>query len=311
MPEGLSLGRQSSTKMRRIEFKQAQQGIALVLVLWVLTLLGVIATSFAKSMHTETELARQLTLSAQAQALAEAGIYRGIVDLLMLRRNPLVKWQANGSVYKTIKMGQGKVQIAIQDEAGRIDLNSAQEPLLNALLLASGMDEQVRATLVDAIIDWRDPDNLRRLHGAEDEEYQAAGLTYGAKDGPFNSVEELNQVLGMTPALYRRLAPALTVHSHQPNVDINFASAAVVQALEAGEAAQAGIGTDYKSILGKTANLGTPRPPRGTLVSAGSGTYTLRATAKVYGTVAEIVATIKLDGGSNQPYSVISWREEK
>src|SRR5918996_1204136 len=150
------------TKMRRIELKQAQQGIALVLVLWVLTLLGVIATSFAKSMHTETELARQLTLSAQARALAQAGIYRGIVDLLMLRRSPLVKWQANGSVYKTIKMGQGKVQIAIQDEAGRIDLNSAQEPLLNALLLASGVDEQVRATLVDAIIDWRDPDNLRR-----------------------------------------------------------------------------------------------------------------------------------------------------
>lgn len=300
--------------MRQTKLKQASQGIALVLVLWVLTLLGVIATSFAKSMRTETELARQLTLSAQARALAEAGIYRGILDLFMLRRDPLAGWQANGVVYKTIKMGRGKVRIAIQDEAGRIDLNSAQEQLLDALLLAAGVDDQARATLIDAIIDWRDTDNLRRLHGAEDEEYKSAGLPYGAKDGPFNSVEELNQVLGMTPDLYRRLAPALTVHSHRPNVDINLAPPVVLQALAVAEAAQAGIKPNYNSNLGKATGTGTSplgfATPRNPLAS-GSGTYTLRASATVYDTVSEIVATIKLGGTHGQPYSVISWSEGK
>ena len=47
--------------------------------------------------------------------------------------------------------------------------------------------------------------------GFTDDEYEAAGRNYGAKDGPFDSVEELLQLLGMTPALYQRLAPALTV----------------------------------------------------------------------------------------------------
>jgi general secretion pathway protein K len=290
-----------------------ETGVALVLVLWVLTLLGIIATSFSKSMRTETELARQLTLSAQARALAEAGIYRGILDLLRFRRDPQAKWQANGTVYKVMKLGRGEIRIAIQDEAGRVDLNTAQKPVIEGLLRGVGVDDQARAAIPDAIIDWRDPDNLRQLQGAEDEDYQAAGRSYGAKDGLFNCVEELQQVLGMTPALYRKLAPLLTVHSHRPNVDINLAPPALVQVLEASEAAQAGV---EPTNLGAPASNRDPSrsdfsPPRGGLRSSGGSTFTLRAYAKVYDTLAEIAATIKLGGDRDQPYSVIAWNEWK
>jgi general secretion pathway protein K len=47
--------------------------------------------------------------------------------------------------------------------------------------------------LVDAILDWRDEDDLHLVNGAEDPDYKAAGLPYGAKDGPFDSLEELQQ----------------------------------------------------------------------------------------------------------------------
>ncbi len=297
--------------MRQTRLKQASRGMALVLVLWVLTLLGVIATSFAKSMRTEMELARQLTLSARARALAEAGIYRGILDLFMVRYDPLATWRANGTVYKTIRLGRGEVRIAIQDEAGRIDLNTGQEQLLEALLRAAGLEDQARAALLDAIIDWRDTDNLRRLHGAEDEEYQAIGRPHGAKDGPFNAVEELQQVLGMTPLLYRKLAPALTIHSHRPNVEINLAPRAVIQALEIAEAVQAGIEPKLGKAAGDRSTFGRDlSPPRSAAVS-GSDTFTLRASATVHDTVAQIVTTIKLGGTPDQPYSVISWNEGK
>ncbi|HYY16426.1 MAG TPA: hypothetical protein VE965_07255 [Gammaproteobacteria bacterium] len=290
-----------------------ETGVALVLVLWVLTLLGIIATSFSKSMATETELARQLTLSAQARALAEAGIYRGILDLLRFRRNPQAKWQANGTVYKVIKLGGGEIRIAIQDEAGRIDLNTTQKPVIEGLLRGVGVDDQARAAILDAIIDWRDPDNLRQLQGAEDEDYQAAGRSYGAMDGFFSCVEELQQVLGMTPALYRKLAPLLTVHSHRPNVDINLAPPALVQVLEASEAAQAGVEPANLGAAASNRDLSRSdfSSPRGGLGSSGSTTFTLRAYAKVYDTLAEIAATIKLGGDRDQPYSVIAWSEWK
>ena len=290
-----------------------ETGVALVLVLWVLTLLGIIATSFSKSMRTETELARQLTLSAQARALAEAGIYRGILDLLRFRRDPQAKWQANGTVYKIIKLGRGEIRIAIQDEAGRVDLNTAQKPVIEGLLRGVGVDDQARAAISDAIIDWRDPDNLRQLQGAEDEDYQAAGRSYGAKDGSFSCVEELQQVLGMTPALYRKLAPLLTVHSHRLNVDINLAPPALVQVLEASEAAQAGVEPTNLGAAASNRDLSRSdfSSPRGGLRSSGSSTFTLRAYAKVYDTLAEIAATIKLGGDRDQPYSVIAWSEWK
>lgn len=290
-----------------------ETGVALVLVLWVLTLLGIIATSFSKSMRTETELARQLTLSAQARALAEAGIYRGILDLLRFRRDPQAKWQANGTVYNIIKLGRGEIRIAIQDEAGRVDLNTAQKPLIEGLLRGVGVDDQARVAIPDAIIDWRDPDNLRQLQGAEDEDYQAAGQSYGAKDGSFSCVEELQQVLGMTPALYRKLAPLLTVHSHRPNVDINLAPPALVQVLEASEATQAGIEPTNLGAAASNRDLSRSdfNLPRGGLRSSGSSTFTLRAYAKVYDTLAEIAATIKLGGDRDQPYSVIAWSEWK
>jgi len=70
------------------------------------------------------------------------------------------------------------------------------------------------------------------LNGAEDSAYAAEGLPYGAKDGPFPSVEELRQVLGVTPELYARLAPELTVDSGVDQVDQQFASAAVLAAVQ-------------------------------------------------------------------------------
>src|SRR3546814_16905132 len=67
--------------------------------------------------------------------------------------------------------------------------------------------------------------------GAEDPAYASAGLAWGAKDAQFDTVAEVEQVLGMTPAIYARAAPLLTVYSGQARPDPNFASGEVLQAL--------------------------------------------------------------------------------
>ena len=78
--------------------------------------------------------------------------------------------------------------------------------------------------IAGAIVDWRDEDSLVQVAGkSQDPNYAAAGLAWGAKDAPFETVTELEQVLGMRPALYRALAPYLTVHGALAMPNATFA----------------------------------------------------------------------------------------
>ena len=72
------------------------------------------------------------------------------------------------------------------------------------------MPETAQRTL-EAILDWRDADDLKRPNGAEAPDYQAAGSKYVPTNSPFESVGELQRVLGVTPALMARIAP----HAHR------------------------------------------------------------------------------------------------
>jgi general secretion pathway protein K len=124
------------------------------------------------------------------------------------------------------------VTVKALDESGKIDLNTASDPLLKGLLLtAGGQDDDAAARLVDAIDDWKDADDLRRPNGAEAPEYQAAGLSYKPANAPFEAVAELQRVLGMNPEIYARIADSLTVFSRMSGVNPVFASRTVLLAV--------------------------------------------------------------------------------
>ena len=124
--------------------------------------------------------------------------------------------------------------IAIQDEVGLIDINQADVPLLAGLFRAIGRAGEQTDTIVDRIIDWRDTDELRRLHGAEAGEYNAAELPNRPRNAPFQSVGELRLVLGMTLEIFRRVEPFVTVFSNRQAVDPRFAPREVLLALSGG-----------------------------------------------------------------------------
>ncbi|MGH8488750.1 MAG: general secretion pathway protein GspK [Gammaproteobacteria bacterium] len=297
-----------------IQAPAMEQGLALVIVLWVVALLSIVAASLAFSMRTETTLAHDLVAQAQARALAEAGVYRGILELYNPDR--LRRWRGDGSPHR-VRLAGVPITVSLQDEAGKIDLNSAQRGLLDALLRTSGIEDERRDALLDAIEDWRDPDTLRRLNGAEDQEYEAAGRTYGAKDATFNTVEELQQVLGVTARLYERLRPALTVHSHSAGIDDRMAPPEVLRAL-----LLSGEDRDLEEVLARRRDAAVAEPgqnPRDALapvidarfvVPSNGVIYTVRAEARLPPqTRASIAATIKLAQGSGKPYTVLTWHE--
>jgi general secretion pathway protein K len=243
-----------------------QRGLALVVVLWVLVLLALIAASFTYTTRTEVKLTRNIIDNAKAEALADAGVYRAVLGLM--DPNEATRWKADGRVYSFRSGGVGEaadraddadedgardgdVRITIQDEIGKIDLNRAQDELLQSLFELAGLGPDEAAALVDAIVDFRDPDDLVRLNGAEDRDYAAAGLPWGAKDAPFEAVEELEQVLGMNLEIYRRVKPALSVFARRPGFNPHFAPAEVLLALPGVEEADVSGFTERRAELRK------------------------------------------------------------
>jgi general secretion pathway protein K len=191
-------------------------------------LLALVAASFSRTTRTEVNLARNLVENAQAEALADAGVHLAI--LALLDPDPAKRPRADGTPWK-VTFGGAEITVSVQDEGGKIDLNQAPDDLLRGLFVSLGVEAAEAGALVDAIADFRDPDDLRRLNGAEDRDYEAAGLPWGAKDAPFEAVEELRQVIGMTPKLYREVASALTVHSRRRGIDPAVAPLEVLLAL--------------------------------------------------------------------------------
>ena len=188
------------------------RGIALVVVLWTLLLLSLIAASFLALTRGEIGVARNAVDNARAEALADAGVHRAVLGLM--RPVSGGGWRVDGTVYGW-RFDGVEVRVAVTDEGGKIDLNAAPDNLLQGLFVSVEVAEDAAAALVDAIVDFRDADDLRRLNGAEDRDYRAAGLPHGTKNRPFESLAELRQVFGMTGALYDRVAPALTVYSRR------------------------------------------------------------------------------------------------
>jgi general secretion pathway protein K len=205
-----------------------ERGVALVLVMWVAVLLTVIAGSFIVERRTEAMVIGNSVSMARAEAIADAGVNRAVFELYRNDNSPLT-WKRDGTRY-TMELDGVPVRVEIRDESAKIDINTAVEPLLRGLLDSSGLPDDEAARLLDAILDWRDPDTLRRPNGAEESEYKAAGLTYKPANGPFQAIEELQLVLGMRPEIYRRLAPSITVFSRSQWVNTQIASREVLMA---------------------------------------------------------------------------------
>jgi len=110
-----------------------------------------------------------------------------------------------------------------QDAPGLVDVNAAPPERIAALFVSFGASPDEASALGDAIADWRDSDNLRRLHGAEAEDYERAGLEPPANRA-FVTETELARVLGMRPELLACALPYLTIYAGA-DIDANAAPA--------------------------------------------------------------------------------------
>ena len=288
--------------------RAAQSGIALVLALWLTVLLTVIASGFAFSMRTEALAVRNAVSLAQVRAIADGAVERGAFELM--RPQVANVWKADGQPHRFVD-GEATVVVTAIDEAARIDVNTASDPFLkNLFVVIGGLDDSAAAKLVDAIADWRDPDELRRPNGAELPEYRAANLKYGPANAPFETIGEVARVLGMTAELYQRIAPAITVYSHQPGINPATAERSVLLALPnaTAEAVDAFIAQRAQALVDKLAV--PPFPPAQAFGSGPVPIWRIRAEATMPdGVTFAREAVLRPSPDAQRPLIALAWLE--
>lgn len=285
---------------------RAMRGAALLLVLWLIVLLTALVGGFALVARTEQLQGRTLVRGLVAAGAARAGLEYALTRVAL--DDPRRQWRPDGRPYPW-RFGDAEVEVTIVDETGKVDLNHADAGLLAALLVATGVEQAQAGRLAAAIVDWRDPDPLTQpAGGGEDPDYASAGLPYGAKDAEFESIAELEQVLGMTPELYARLEPHVTVYGGRPRPEPAFASAEVLTAL----------GMDGERMIEQRRRWdpGAGAPPAGIagdlLNGNSSGTYSIRSRARLAdGSRTELHAVVRTGGGAvpGMAYTPLRWDE--
>jgi general secretion pathway protein K len=268
-----------------------QRGVALLVVLWACTLLAILLGGFAMLARTEGLQARYQFAQTQAHYAAEAGVTRaiwGVQDPVAPRR-----WRADGRPY-TFRYGDATVRVSLTDEGGKVDLNSAAPEVLQALFHAAGVDDAAARALTGAVIDWR---SYAPVASAP-----SAGADYRPRHAPFASIEELQQVRGMTPALYQRIAAQITIWSGRESPDPDSAPPFALAAIPGMTPQQAAQITAARQ--GRDPGVG--------LSSSNAATQSIRSEATLAdGTRAVLRATVRLRGARSgiQPYAVLHWQE--
>lgn len=253
----------------RVNRRGRNGGFALVMVIFICALLSLAVLSFAQSMRTHVRIAANAVANAQAESLADGGVELAIADVLRrMRRGD--RAVLDGAPFSCSMPGGDVLTLEVRDEAGRVDINAAREPILTALLTGLGTEPDRARRLADAIIDFRDADSELRPFGAEAEQYRASGRPGEPKNAAFDVVEELGSVLGMTRPDWDRLQPFVTVRSGQEGVDPKAARTELAALLRLGQegASLAGQATGGDSI------------PRDFVVASARQAFSIRSTIR-------------------------------
>ena len=183
----------------------------------MLALLAILAASVAADSSSEAVIARNRLGSAQARALADAGITLAITGLL--DPNPATRWLADGHP-QTIRYGDGTIAITLQVEGGKIDLNKAPIDLIASLLNEFGVSSDEQSAIASGILERREAFAPATPQPAVPVFVSTPAYTLtDVSKLPFADESELRLVSGMTRAAYDHVRPFVTVYSESPTIN--------------------------------------------------------------------------------------------
>ena len=321
------------------------EGIILIVVLWVMVALTVLTLSFSRESRVEVMTARNARSMEKSYYIARAGMESTIYQIIQRRMTPSAKVATTigGDEPDPIDLGivtggfdGGFWQVRIQDESGKININTVSEQQLGALILAAGIEGLDAEILTDSILDWRSNANAApRPNGAKDDYYLSLDPPYMAKNGRFDAVEELLLVRGMTRDYFYGmperahdgtieykygLSRFFTVYTTRDQINVNHAALPVLLSIPGMRPEAAEMIYERRLIqpFQATAEISREIPYQlgagviNRLTTAQTGMFTLTAEAHEEGSrVRRVIrAVISLNSpGAQNLYQILYWNE--
>lgn len=214
--------------LRRGKLRNDNQGFALLIVIMVLLLASFLASQLSLDVRAEQRIAANAKERDRAAILAEAGfniaLFRIMDKPVALEAEREFGRMAPGLLYAHSLKG-GQVRYYASNESGKIDLNTADPRLLELFLRYRKLSVQQASVVIDSLQDWRDPDNLLRLNGAEQEYYMHLPEPHIPRNGKIADPAEFFLLRG-TDLLAGKFWPeaVFTVHNHEKGINVNSLS---------------------------------------------------------------------------------------
>ena len=234
-----------------------RRGSILLYVVWIIMLLSLFAAGVGSRALFALNLSERLPEQLRAAYIAR-GAVQYAAQAIKQDQNPAIdslhkKWADSPELFHEHPLAGGTFTVTadtragesprygLNDEEQRINLNIAPVDVLQSLMeTVGGLTESKAQDVAASIADWRDTDSDERSGGAENYYYESRDPGYHCKDGPFENVEELLLIKGVSPELYRKVEPSVTVYG-SGSVNVNTAPEAVLRALGLSTAGVAGM----------------------------------------------------------------------
>ena len=239
-----------------VKFKRQFQnrGTILILTLWVLSFLTILAVHLGYHIRQKVALLDRLESRSQLQHSAQAGIKKSIAMLKKFvgkdNRIAAVDKQSffnNPEAFSKIPVGQNIVEVGYQtrlelkspltqrfglnDETSKLNINTATVEEMRILLnQALSVDEDTALDIALAIFDWRQEAKSELVGFYSEDYYEELRYPYKPKDAPFENLNELLLVKGISAPLYERLINFVTIYT-DGGININTASVPVLLAI--------------------------------------------------------------------------------
>jgi general secretion pathway protein K len=226
-------------------------GAVLIMVLLIVALVAGLSIKFAGDYQLGVARAEARWHGAQARAYLFSG--EGAAIKFLANDDPSADYREElwgQTVPIALPDNMGNLLITVEDANSRFNLNSILDPLDPAkgmleptrykpaqrmfirLLQALPSEEDPNVPLVqspdeavailEAIVDWTDMvEGTSGAGGAENDYYLSLPDPYQAANTPFRSIEELQMVRGVTPAIMKALRPLLSALEPNERMNIN------------------------------------------------------------------------------------------
>ncbi len=185
-------------------------GYALVAAVAFLGLFSVLWLEIISGHSSALQAASALTTRAQLTAAADAGLAIAVQGLSTQDRAR--RWPTDGRVTK-VNFNDIALAIRIEDERGKIPINFLEDRTARLMFELAGAQSTTLDIITDSYLDWIDEDDEPRLNGAESDYYLQKSLL--PRNGRLQSLDELMLIRGMTPTIFSRIKPYLTLYFGQ------------------------------------------------------------------------------------------------